>query len=133
MIQSIQTSSQKIQSSLDVKIEEQFTIMLNSPTMMPLDPVKTEPQQKENKMATNTTALEGSKALMYNYWERNKNKGENLHKKPASGKTLEAIKSESKLPNINQTSEFRISNLVKAKEKEQESCELLIRKPEPKE
>lgn len=82
---------------------------------MVLDPLKTEPQEKENKMATNTTALEGSKALMYNYWERNKKKSENPHKKPASGKNLEARKSESKLPNINQVSEFRISNLIKAK------------------
>lgn len=88
MIQSIQTSSQKIQSSLDVKIEEQFNHMLNSPTLMPLDHVKTEPLQKENKMATNTTALEGSKALMYNYWERNKKKSDNPNKKPASGKAL---------------------------------------------
>jgi hypothetical protein len=64
--------------------------------MMVLDPVKTEPQEKENKMAT-------------------KKKSENPHKKPASGKNLEARKSESKLPNINQVGEFRISNLIKAK------------------
>lgn len=70
-------------------------------------------------MHTNTTALEGAKALMYQYWERNKKSINRLNKKSCSTKSFNSNKNDSKLPNINQTSDFRIANYIKAKEKAQ--------------
>ena len=40
MIQSIQSTSKKVQLSLDGIIEENFNNILNSPTLMPLDIAK---------------------------------------------------------------------------------------------
>lgn len=70
-------------------------------------------------MPTNTTALEGSKALMYNYWQRNKKSLNPALNKTASVKNLQSRKSDSKLPLINPPSEFKIGQLVRMKEKEQ--------------
>lgn len=133
MIQSIQSSSQKVQLSLETKIEENFTLMLNSPTLMPLEAVQTEAPEKENSLPLNSTALEGSKALMYNYWERNRKSINPLHNKTVSVKNLHSRKSDSKLPSINAPNEFKMSLMIRTKEKELELGELVMKSPEPKE
>ena len=73
MIQSIQSTSKKVQQSLDGIIEDNFNLILNAPTLMPLEIAKASPLEKENNLpGSNTTSLDGAKALMYNYWEKNK-------------------------------------------------------------
>jgi hypothetical protein len=82
LIHSIQTSSKKIQQTLDSKIEDNFNHLMHSPTLMPLARAETE---KENLMSASGTALDGAKALMHHYWERNKKQpADNSHKDAAS-------------------------------------------------
>lgn len=83
-------------------------------------------------MATNTTALQGAKALMYQYWERNKKNINRFNKKSSSMKSFDARKSESKLPCINQSNDFKIASLIRAKEKAQEMG-IIIPREEPQE
>lgn len=59
-----------MQQTIDHRIEQSFNNILHSPTLMPLALLKSH-TEKEINLSSSYNAVDGAKALMHNYWEKN--------------------------------------------------------------
>lgn len=62
---------------------------MHAPTLMPLAHLKTDTNEKENTLQPGAlSALDGAKALMHNYWDRNKKNSHDYSTKDYASKTF---------------------------------------------
>lgn len=115
VIKSIQSSSKKMQQTIDHRIEQNFNTILHAPTLMSLATLKPH-TEKEISLSSSFNAVDGAKALMHHYWEKS-NKGKESKSKENLSKTFGGKRSLNLLPQI---ADFKLAAFIKAKEKEKE-------------
>ena len=60
-----------MQQTIDHRIEQSFNSILHAPTLMPLATLKAHTEKEINLSSSSFNAVDGAKALMHHYWERN--------------------------------------------------------------
>jgi len=89
-----------MQNCLDNKIEDNYNLILNKPTLMPIALPQTPTSEQSHNIPSLLSPLEGAKSLMYKYWEHKNTKNPAAKSTAMLSKTLDSRKSDSKLPNI---------------------------------
>jgi hypothetical protein len=68
-----------MQQTIDHRIEQNFNSILHAPTLMPLSALKAH-TEKEINLSSCFNAVDGAKALMHHYWEKNNQSSSNKSK-----------------------------------------------------